>query len=260
MKASPKRAAKSVADLTRGVIVAVVEIECPPERVFTALTDPKEIVQWWGAPDMYQVTVSEMDLRPGGAWRSSGKGADGHSFSVGGEIVEIEPPRRLVQTWKADWDGGNVTTIRYQLDPIPSGTRVTVRHEGFADRHESCASHGSGWERVLGWLSGHVAPAPEPKWFLCRLLAPRPTFVQDMTDDERAVMGAHAAYWKQKLDDGTAIVFGPVADPKGPWGVGIVRVPDEAAVRALEAGDPAIQSGRGFRYEILPMLRAVTRS
>jgi uncharacterized protein YciI len=55
------------------------------------------------------------------------------------------------------------------------------------------------------------------------------------------------------LHEGTAIVFGPVADPKGAWGVGIVRAADEAAVHALEASDPAIQSKRGFRYEVLPM-------
>jgi hypothetical protein len=55
------------------------------------------------------------------------------------------------------------------------------------------------------------------------------------------------------LHEGTAIVFGSVADPKGGWGLGVVRVADEAAVHALEAGDPAIQSKRGFHYEILPM-------
>jgi len=70
-------------------------------------------------------------------------------------------------------------------------------------------------------------------------------------------MRDHAAYWDKHLHEGTAIVFGLVADPKGAWGVGIVRAVDEATIRAFEASDPAIRSKRGFRYEVLPMLRAV---
>lgn len=41
--------------------------------------------------------------------------------------------------------------------------------------------------------------------------------------------------------------------------MGVVRVKDEAEARAFEAGDPVIRAGRGFRYEILPMPRAVFR-
>jgi uncharacterized protein YndB with AHSA1/START domain len=165
----------------------------------------------------------------------------------------------LVQTWKADWDGGHVTTIRYQLDPIPGGTRVTVRHDGFAGRAESCAGHARGWERVLGWLTGHfrAGVADKPLFFLCRLLAPRPTFAFDMTADERQVMQEHAAYWREHLAAGTAIVFGPVADPKGGWGLGVVRVRSADEVAPLEQNDPAIRSNRGFTYEVLPMLNAV---
>ena len=52
-------------------------------------------------------------------------------------------------------------------------------------------------------------------------------------------------------------LFGPVADPAGPWGLGVVRVAGESEMRELEANDPVILSGRGFRYEVLPMLRAI---
>lgn len=150
-------AARAVADVTQGTIHAVVEIGAPLERVFQALTDPEELVAWWGSPDTYQTTGWESDLRVGGKWRSRGKGQDGAPFSVGGEYLEVDPPRRLAHSWSPDWDGGHVTVVRYQLDPIPSGTRLTVRHEGFAGRAESCEAHTSGWERVLGWLSDHAS-------------------------------------------------------------------------------------------------------
>ena len=70
-------------------------------------------------------------------------------------------------------------------------------------------------------------------------------------------MGEHVGYWKKLFDEGVAFAFGPVADPKGVWGVGIVEVEGEAAVKALEKDDPAIQSGLGFRYEALPMPQAM---
>jgi uncharacterized protein YndB with AHSA1/START domain len=254
------RSARAVADVSVGKVLAVVEIAVPPERVFSALVDPEQVPQWWGSADLYRVTSFESDLRVGGRWTSRGKGNDGTAFSVTGEYVEIDPPRRLVHTWKADWEPGEPSTVRYQLDAIPEGTRVTVQHDGFGDRAASCQGHADGWERVLTWLVQHFPPpaaAPPRKYFFCRLLPPRPSFMIDMTAEERQMMGVHAAYWREQLAKGTSIVFGPVADPAGGWGLGVVAVADEDELHALQANDPAISSGRGLRYENLPMVVAV---
>ncbi len=98
------------------------------------------------------------------------------------------------------------------------------------------------------------------KYFLCRLIPPRSTFAQDMTEAEGKVMQDHAAYWKKLAKQGTAIVFGPVADPKGVWGVGILKVENEAEVQSLTANDPVMRAAMGATYEILPMLSAVIGS
>jgi glutathione S-transferase len=95
--------------------------------------------------------------------------------------------------------------------------------------------------------------------FVLRLVPPRATFMQDMAAEERAVMMEHVAYWRKLLEAGTAIAYGPVMDPNGGYGIGIVEVAANDDVKRLEAGDPAILSGRGFRYEVLPMARLVTR-
>jgi uncharacterized protein YciI len=94
--------------------------------------------------------------------------------------------------------------------------------------------------------------------FFFKLIAPRPTFAMDMTDDEKAVMADHLVYWKGKLDAGEVVVFGPGMDARGPYGAGVVAAADEVAARAFADGDPAIKSNRGFICEIYPM-RAVTR-
>ncbi len=72
-------------------------------------------------------------------------------------------------------------------------------------------------------------------------------------------MKQHGAYWEGKLAEGVAIAFGPVLDPSGAWGLGLIRVADEAAAVAYTAEDPVILARRGFRYEILPMLALVSR-
>jgi uncharacterized protein YndB with AHSA1/START domain len=248
--------ARAVADLAEGVVMARVEIAASPDRVFRALTTD-EITTWWGADGEYRTTNFTMDPHPGGKWRAEGMGADGTRFHVEGEVVHFDPPRRLAQTWRPSWDGDALTTLTYLLEPIDGGTRMTVRHTGFVGRPQSCDDHGHGWERVLGWLNRYLSPASAGRVFVCRLFPPRPSFMQDMTPDERAVMQAHSQYWRSKLAEGTAIAFGPVADPSGGWGLGILEVRDEAELHAIQAADPAIQSGRGFRYESLPMLQIV---
>ncbi len=95
------------------------------------------------------------------------------------------------------------------------------------------------------------------KQFLYKLIPPRSTFTQDMTEVERKVMQEHATYWKGVTDKEIAIVFGLVLDPKGPWGVGIVEVADEADARALGTNDTAIKAG--LTFEVYPMPDAVVR-
>jgi uncharacterized protein len=91
------------------------------------------------------------------------------------------------------------------------------------------------------------------KYFLLRLNAPRTTFAQDMTAGEGELMSRHGAYWRDFADKGFAIAFGPVADPKGAWGVGLVEVEDEALVHEFAANDPVIKANAGFSYDILSM-------
>ena len=251
--------ARAIADPAGGTILAVVEITATPERLFRALTSP-EVVEWWGQEGLYRTTNWTGDLRVGGRWRASGVGADGAEFAVEGEFVEIDAPRRLSYTWQPSWDPGKTTTVHFRFDPIEGGTRLTLRHDGFSSP-ESCQGHSRGWPRILDWLSAHagVRHPNASSHFLIRLLPPRPTFMQTMTTAEREVMREHVQYWEKLLGEGTAVAFGPVGDPSGGWGVGIVEVDDPGAVNALIASDPAKRSGLEFRYEVLPMLRAIVR-
>jgi uncharacterized protein YndB with AHSA1/START domain len=252
-------AARAIADLDQGIILASVEIAVPPERVFAAITDGTEIVRWWGTDEPYRTTSWTSDLRPGGKWRAEGAGADGTPFWVEGEFLEVDPPHRLVQTWNPQWDQGTPTTITYTLSSTETGTRLTLRHEGFGERGVSCQGHSEGWIRVLGWLARHlVTPPPDAsRFYLARLLPPRPDFARTLSSDERTMMGEHADYWRTHMAAGKVLALGPVDDPKGGWGLGVMRVTSEAELLDLQSHDPAITAGRGLSYENLPMFNAV---
>ena len=79
--------------------------------------------------------------------------------------------------------------------------------------------------------------------FVFRLIAPRPTFALDMSDEEREVMARHAAYWQPLIDSGRMVVFGPVLDSTGSWGLGVVEADDEDELRTFAAGDPVVTTG-----------------
>ncbi len=67
-------------------------------------------------------------------------------------------------------------------------------------------------------------------------------------------MERHVAYWSEKAASGIAIVFGPVMDPEGVYGIGVYQVQDETEMQQLVAYDPA--NGL-LQYQVLPMPRAV---
>ncbi|WP_407152238.1 YciI family protein [Bradyrhizobium sp. ORS 86] len=97
------------------------------------------------------------------------------------------------------------------------------------------------------------------KHYVCKLTGPRPTFPQDMTPREAEIMQAHVAYCGELLRAGKALIFGPVGDPAGVWGLGVLQLPDDADPLEIIANDPATKANAGFTYQVMPMLRAATR-
>ena len=90
--------------------------------------------------------------------------------------------------------------------------------------------------------------------FLLKLRPPRTSFISDMTEAEAGLMSEHAAYLRTAQG---VLLFGPVVDPAGAWGLAVVSVQDEDAARAITAKDPLIRANTGSSYEILPMVSAV---
>jgi uncharacterized protein len=91
----------------------------------------------------------------------------------------------------------------------------------------------------------------EKKHYYIRLNPPRPSFAMDLTYEEKKIMQEHGAYWRDLQSKGYVLVFGPVMDPKGVFGVGIIEVEDESMLADFEKNDPALKAGN--TYEVYPM-------
>ena len=97
----------------------------------------------------------------------------------------------------------------------------------------------------------------EKKHFFVKLIPPRSTFITDMTDPEKSIMQQHVIYWGELLEKGIAIAYGPVLDPKGAYGVGVLCVNSDDELQQVIINDPA--NGLN-RYEFAPMMAVYKQS
>ena len=113
-------------------IQLVREFDAPAALVFEASTKPEYVKQWWG-PHGTTMTVCEIDLRVGGAWRYVLRNEDGREAAFKGVYREISPPGRISYTWIFDvppFDQFEAieTVVLEEVDGRTIAT-TTVRHQ-----------------------------------------------------------------------------------------------------------------------------------
>ena len=135
-------------------IIQEIAIKAPAERIFAALTDPVQRVEWWGSEGRFQTTHMESDLRVGGKWMMRGTGMGGRNFRVSGEYRSIDPPHLLVFTWLPDWEANaKESLVRVELHQEGGITRVRLTHSGLTSA--GARAH-RGWPDILEWLRAYV--------------------------------------------------------------------------------------------------------
>jgi uncharacterized protein YndB with AHSA1/START domain len=136
---------------TATVLIVRRMVRAGPERVFDAWTQPKHLRNWWG-PKSVECIDAEVDLRVGGRYRIANEFPDGKVLWISGEFEAIEPPYRLVYTWRVGSVADLDERVTVTFEPRGEETEVVVMHERIAtpamrDMHEQ------GW---LGCLDGLV--------------------------------------------------------------------------------------------------------
>lgn len=136
-------------------------IDAPRERVFKAWTT--QLSQWWG-PHGMTTPFCEMDLRPGGIFRTVMRAPDGTEYPTKGVFLEVVAPERIVFTdafgpgWEPDPDA--FFTAITTFENLGGKTKYTARalHWTAANReaHEKMGFH-QGWGESLDRLAALMA-------------------------------------------------------------------------------------------------------
>lgn len=132
-------------------------IRASPERLFSAWTQPEQLMQWWG-PRGVRCTHAEMDLRVGGLYRLANQlPDDGGIIWIVGEFIEVTAPRRLIYSWRREDAEVNTPMERVTVDfvAVAEGTEVRVLHERLLNDTVR-AGHAHGWAGCLDGLEEFV--------------------------------------------------------------------------------------------------------
>ena len=132
-------------------------IEATPERLFAAWTEPERLRHWWGPADV-SCPEAEVDLRVGGAYRIANRFADGRMVWITGVFEAIEPPSRLVYSWRLEPGGGGDERVSVTFLPRDKATEIVVVHERVADQ-AARDSHEAGWRGCLDGLARYLSEA-----------------------------------------------------------------------------------------------------
>ena len=132
-------------------------IRASPQRLFDAWTQPAQLREWWG-PHEVECTDAQVDLRVGGHYRIANRFPDGRVVWVTGQFELIEPPDRLVYTWRVEpRTVSERVTVRFE--ERGDATDVVVVHERIADERTRDV-HEQGWRECLDGLAEFASDPP----------------------------------------------------------------------------------------------------
>jgi len=126
-----------------------IYIKTTPERLWEAITDPEMRAKY-----SFGVRVNS-DWTPGSAYTGSGAwGSTGATGIIEGENLEVDPPRRLVQSFNALWSDDvkaeGTSRVTWEIEQVEDSCRLTVTHDQLRE-----GAHGEiygGWPMILSGL------------------------------------------------------------------------------------------------------------
>ena len=112
------------------VIVITRTFDAPRALVYKCYTQPEHMVHFWG-PHGSTTPVCEVDLRPGGLWRTVMRFADGSEYGYSSVYLEIAPPERIVfrdvlDGWKGGLEGLPPPMLHQTITLTEEAGRTTV--------------------------------------------------------------------------------------------------------------------------------------
>lgn len=131
-------------------VTLVRRIKATPARVWAAITQPDQMLLWWG-PDAGPTLRVDCDVRPGGRFSVVFRTLDGQEYNPTGVYQDVVPEQRLAFTWDLPGTPEPKSLVTFVLVPIDDGVELTLTHEHLPD-DEARASHRAGWNGLLDKL------------------------------------------------------------------------------------------------------------
>lgn len=133
--------------MARSTYVYVSYIRTTPEKLWAALTDSKFTRQYWFG------MRSESEWRPGSPWQLVAESGEVYDS---GEVVESDPPRRLVIRWQNQWKpelkAEGVSLCTMELEPNPGAVKLTITHSIECADSKFITAVSGGWPKVISNL------------------------------------------------------------------------------------------------------------
>lgn len=134
--------------MARSTFIYVTYIRTTPEKLWSALTDPEAMKQYWFG------CRCESQWTAGAPWKLVHP--DGHVLESG-EVVEAVPPRRLVVCWRhhdsrPELEGEGPAMCEMALEPSGAAIKLTITHSIEREHSKLIESVSGGWPKVLSNL------------------------------------------------------------------------------------------------------------
>jgi uncharacterized protein YndB with AHSA1/START domain len=145
---------EAASEQTRSIVVERV-MPHPPEKIWRALTQSALIESWLMKNDFEPVLGHRFTFRA--------TPVPGWSGVTNCEVLEVDPPRRLVYSWGdgSESDSGLRTKVTWTLTPVEGGVRVRMEHSGFRPQDEGgYRGMGGGWPRIVEGLERIAGQQP----------------------------------------------------------------------------------------------------
>lgn len=135
--------------MTDTALTKTIYLQAPPEKVWDYLTDPDKLAIWFHRPKA-RLVDGEYEMF----------GADSGDRLMWGAILVAEPFKRLEYTFSIAPMGGQSSTVKWTLEEVPGGTKLSLRHEGLPTGEEAFGltlALDKGWDDHLMRLRAAIA-------------------------------------------------------------------------------------------------------
>lgn len=127
--------------MSDAVMIKTIYLKASPEKVWRHLTEKELLARWFHETNKDLTAGAEFE------WLSFDQDKDDRKL-MWGEVLERDPPHKLVHTFTHQWLNGVVTTVTWELTKIEGGTQLRLTHAGLPGLGE-LSDHDKGWDEHM---------------------------------------------------------------------------------------------------------------